>query len=347
VLHLYDLTHIAPPNAGYCVAEVLKEKQQDFREHSSSFPGLDTLMFLKLVSHLFPTSDFRHPVATPAFVFMCQMLHQCKVKKYQDVATGLFLVTLIVEYTGLSKRFSPAAINFLHGVLDMAVPKTNIKSASIVYPVHITSKARNLLVVSEPSIISDMKTQLMNVDDLRGKIPEAGSFKLRALHTAVKLLLEFCCHLETLSASYHIFKPVLTTLKQIDVEKYPRFLQEDFQSIISKIEEMAHKKLHFLVKEKKKPKALRLHEPRIEEVFDGKKRRPMGKARQEREKLLHKYKREMKGAVREIRRDKSFLAKLKLKETLQNDMERKQKVKEIFGSAAMQQGELRKLKRKK
>jgi nucleolar protein 14 len=43
----------------------------------------------------------------------------------------------------------------------------------------------------------------------------------------------------------------------------------------------------------------------------------MGKARQEREKLLHKYKREMKGAIREIRRDKSFLAKLKFKETLQ------------------------------
>ena len=54
-------------------------------------------MFLKLVSHLFPTSDFRHPVATPAFVFMCQMLHQCKVKKYRDVATGLFLVTIIME----------------------------------------------------------------------------------------------------------------------------------------------------------------------------------------------------------------------------------------------------------
>ena len=43
VPHLYDLTHIAPPNAGYCVAEVLKEKQQDFREHPSSFPGLDTV----------------------------------------------------------------------------------------------------------------------------------------------------------------------------------------------------------------------------------------------------------------------------------------------------------------
>lgn len=43
VPHLYDVTHIAPRNAGYCVAEVLKEKQQDFREHSSSFPGIDTV----------------------------------------------------------------------------------------------------------------------------------------------------------------------------------------------------------------------------------------------------------------------------------------------------------------
>ena len=43
VPHLYDLTHIAPRNAGYCVTEVLKEKQQDFRQHSSSFPGVDTV----------------------------------------------------------------------------------------------------------------------------------------------------------------------------------------------------------------------------------------------------------------------------------------------------------------
>lgn len=106
----------------------------------------------------------------------------------------------------------------------------------------------------------------MNIDDLREKIPEDSSFKLRAVRTALKLLLEFCCHLENLAASYHIFKPVLTTLKQIDVEKYPCFVQEDIRNVISKIEEIAHKKLHLLVMEKKKPKALRLYEPRIEEV---------------------------------------------------------------------------------
>jgi nucleolar protein 14 len=106
----------------------------------------------------------------------------------------------------------------------------------------------------------------MNLDDLREVLPEDDSFKLRALHTAVKLLLEFCCHLENMSESYHIFKPVLTTLKQLDVGKYPCFLQEDIKSVISKVGKMEQQKLQFLVMEKKKPKALRLYEPRVEEV---------------------------------------------------------------------------------
>lgn len=55
----------------------------------------------------------------------------------------------------------------------------------------------------------------------------------------------------------------------------------------------------------------------------------------------------MKGAIREIRRDRMFLAKLQIKQQIKNDEERKRKVKEIFGEAAMQQSELKKLKRKK
>jgi nucleolar protein 14 len=106
----------------------------------------------------------------------------------------------------------------------------------------------------------------MNLDDLRKTVSEDDSFKLRAVHTAVKLLLEFCCHLENMSASYYIFKPVLTTLKQLDVKKYPCFLQEDIKNVISKVEKIGQQKLQFLVMEKKKPKALRLYEPRVEEV---------------------------------------------------------------------------------
>lgn len=48
VPHLYDLTHVTPQNASHCVVEVLKEKQQDFRAHCKSFPGLDVVCFREL-----------------------------------------------------------------------------------------------------------------------------------------------------------------------------------------------------------------------------------------------------------------------------------------------------------
>lgn len=53
--------------------------------------------------------------------------------------------------------------------------------------------------------------------------------------------------------------------------------------------------------------------------IDGKKNsyRDMSKEKTEQSKLLHKYKQERKGALREIRRDKSFLGRVKLKQKIQ------------------------------
>jgi len=62
---------------------------------------------------------------------------------------------------------------------------------------------------------------------------------------------------------------------------------------------------------------------------------------------LHKYKREHKGAIREIRRDRDFLAKVQIGQQIKSDIERKQKVNEIFGEAAIQQSEFKKMKKRK
>lgn len=73
----------------------------------------------------------------------------------------------------------------------------------------------------------------------------------------------------------------------------------------------------------------------------------MSKEKAEREKLLHKCKRERKGAMREIRRDSAFLAKVQISEQIKNDAERKRKVNEIIHDAAMQQHEFKKMRRKR
>ena len=227
----------------------------------------------------------------------------------------------------------------------MAVPKMPTELLRVVHPIYISKAARNLLVIEETSAESHLEAGLMSINDLRGETND--HFKIRALHTSVKLAQEFCENLKYKPSSHQIFAPVLNTINKLDLQRYPPYVVDSVKSLVCSIEALSQQKLQYLVAEKKKPKALRLYEPKIERVIDGKRKRPVGKERQEREKLLHKYKREMKGAVREIRRDKAFLAKVKLKETLKSDLERKQKVREIFGSAATQQGELRKLKRNK
>lgn len=95
--HLYDLTQLNPQNALNSLIEVIKEKQSDYKNKLKSFPGVDVLLFLKLVSCLFSTSDFRHQVVTPSLVFISQMLTNCRVKTRYDVSFGLFLVTLYLE----------------------------------------------------------------------------------------------------------------------------------------------------------------------------------------------------------------------------------------------------------
>ncbi|XP_049778606.1 nucleolar protein 14 homolog [Schistocerca cancellata] len=346
--HIYDLTHMSPVSAGQSVLEVIKEKQTDFRNSKRTYPGCDTLVFLKLVSHLFPTSDFRHPVVTPTIIFMEQILWESRIQSRRDVATGLFITTLLLEYSVLSKRFSPAAVNFLCGVLYLSVDKSAYKSVRPVPPFKSKGEASGLLILSEDFKTEDFVTNhKMNLSDLLEDAAVDDNFKIRALWTSVKLLSAFQQNLEPLASSFEIFKPVSVLINHLNTEQFPPDLKDDISNLHDKIEKMSVKKICHLIFEKKKPKALRLYEPKVEQVFDCKRRRPMGPEKQEREKLLHKYRRELKGAVREIRRDRAFLTKVKLKQTLKSDLERKEKVKEIFGSAAMQQGELNLLKRKK
>ena len=79
---------------------------------------------------------------------------------------------------------------------------------------------------------------------------------------------------------------------------------------------------------------------------DQKQHKSTSRAKAEREKLLHKLKRETKGAKREIRRDNAFITKVKIKQQITADRERKRKVDQIYREAGDQQHELRQFKKK-
>ncbi|KAJ8941561.1 hypothetical protein NQ318_011520 [Aromia moschata] len=137
-------------------------------------------------------------------------------------------------------------------------------------------------------------------------------------------------------------------MEMIPTSKYPKEIKtavEDFVNLLD--EDRLKRKLDYIVMEAKKPKALRLYEPKIEEVYVGKRFKVQSKAKAERDKMMHKLKKETKGALREIRRDNAFLSGVKIEQRIKSDKERNEKVKRLYAEASIQQSELNELDRKK
>ncbi|KAK0136124.1 Nucleolar protein 14 [Merluccius polli] len=353
---LYELCQMFPEAASRAMRGMLADGGHTMEEElegngHAAFPALDMLVYLKVVSLLFPTSDFRHPVTTPALLYICQCLSKCRVTSLQDVTSGLVLCCLALEYVSLSKRYLPELLNFLCGILHLAVPDKTSIGYSLVPPFRPVGKHMDLLLLSSPQSSSTWTsgplplalTQHLELTDSLHRDHHG----LSCLSTCLDLVKR-CCLLYKDSDSFAaIFQPIKTLLsKHLPLAAHPEALQELKTEILAAIEG-APCSLTPLVWEKQKPIPLRMFTPKIVEVLDYGKRRGNTKAQRESERTKHKYKKEFKGALREIRKDNRFLAHEKLKETMSRDSERKRKVKELFGSLGTQEGEWKALRRRK
>lgn len=91
-------------------------------------------------------------------------------------------------------------------------------------------------------------------------------YRIRTFVTAINLLSEFGELCGELDAAWSIFEPISTLLKCGSVKRYPKPVRERVKALIKDLEGLKDKELEHLAFDKKKPKALRLYEPRIEVV---------------------------------------------------------------------------------
>uniref|UniRef100_A0A8C7DC71 NOP14 nucleolar protein homolog (yeast) n=1 Tax=Oncorhynchus kisutch TaxID=8019 RepID=A0A8C7DC71_ONCKI len=361
ITQLYGLCQLFPEAASKAMQTTLVDsahRMEDVLEVKgrAAFPQLDMLIYLKITALLFPTSDFRHPVTTPALLYISQALTKCPVMSLEDVTSGLVLCCLAVEYVSFSKRFCPELINFLLGVLHLAVQDktstgTSYLGYSVVPPFRQNGKVSDLLVLSDPESsqtwskktlpLSATQTLTLTTD------LDTDHYRLSAVATCMDLLKHCSSLYRELTSYSHIFQPITTLLsKHLPIKTYPAALQDLHGEILATISGSLTSR-PLLVFQKKKPIPLKLFTPKIVEVLDYGKKRGNTKEEREKERLNHKYKKEFKGALREIRKDTRFLAREKLNEVMGRDAERKRKVKELFGSLATQEGEWKALKRRK
>ncbi|KAL7296097.1 hypothetical protein TKK_0010646 [Trichogramma kaykai] len=349
--HMYDLAHANPSETRNVILTYIRKKHDEFENKSKIYPGLNTIILFKLISLLYPTSDFRHHVVTPSIVFMSQILLKCKVKSKLDVAKGLFIVALILEYTALSGRWDPAAINYLRGILFVSLPKPLTKVPTVVPPFKNTSVLGNILVLEKNQ--SKTKLSELSAEDIKMKAKDFSDtemdddFRIRAFCTSINLLHAFESQLNKFDAAFSIFEPHLAILKSCSTKWYPKIVQENVKALIAKFEQLKEKRIDYLTFEKKKPKPLKQLEASImDTIYDDKrKNKGLSQEKQEEKKLIHKLKREKRGAVREIRRDTAYTTKIRIKEEIASNMESKRKYNKFRAELAEEAHESKKFRK--
>lgn len=125
-------------------------------EDFTAWPSIGTFLLLRSLGHIFPVTDLRHTVVTPALLLIGQTLAQAPVRSLHDVMMGILFSGLMIEYTKEAKRIAPEALAFLAGTIRLF--EGNRESASKLNPVP------SLDLVMSNGILGDLRSELFEFD---------------------------------------------------------------------------------------------------------------------------------------------------------------------------------------
>uniref|UniRef100_T1IJG7 Nucleolar protein 14 n=1 Tax=Strigamia maritima TaxID=126957 RepID=T1IJG7_STRMM len=350
---LYELAHLSPLSAANCFVKMLTEKRNNYIKNSvqyltgiqSAFPDLDTLVIFQLILILFPTSDFRHKVVTPALLFMGQILSECRPNSRQEIAKGLYLCSVFFEYISLSKRFVPEVLNYLSGILSLAINCNELEKSSLVIP-PFKSSMKATLMLDSPEKSKNIVWRSFKLHELADSEDFTDEFRVNAVWMCCELLVKFAELYQELPSFPQLFRPIEVWMKKLPLTHYPREVRDTIESLDVMLR--TRHLLTPLMRARKRPQSIKFFEPKIEAEFTGhKSKKKISTKSGESERLKHIVKRETKGALRELRRDNQFLAQHQLQEQIDRDADRKRKVKELYSVLSNQEGDYKSLMKKK
>lgn len=192
---------------------------------SKTWPGLAELSFLRVVGLLWPTSDMNHPVISPARLLMGSYLGLCRVRSLQDIASGLFLCTLFLQYEDFSKRFVPEAINFLQNSLLHLAPHRYKDEASLpgLFPApdFLSERCKLLSLGKKARKLDVRKPDLSQLLDASAPGEQA---KVDLLGLTLELLGQFADLYKSLDAFIELYGPVVSLLGGIKSDSLPSAL---------------------------------------------------------------------------------------------------------------------------
>ncbi|GAB2280166.1 hypothetical protein Dimus_014803 [Dionaea muscipula] len=300
----------------------------------SCWPSLKTLILLRLWTMIFPCSDFRHAVLTPAVLLMCEYLMRCPILCGRDVAVGLLLCSMVLVVTRENRKFCPEALMFLKAVLVAAVPRDSgsRQVPQQFYDLLELKAPKPLLYIRERVEVNEIPPlEFLDIVDLPedSSVFSSDGFRASVLVSTVETLKGFVDVSGELRAFPEVFSPISKLLVEVaEQPSMPSLLQDklrDVAHLITKKVDEHHKLRQPLQMRKQKPLPIRLLNPKFEENFVKGRDYDPNRERVEQRKLTRQFRKEAKGAARELRKDNRFLFGVKEKEKAKLEEERAEK----------------------
>ncbi|KAJ6615604.1 nucleolar protein 14 [Mycena sp. CBHHK59/15] len=359
--HLFTLVRAYPIQAAENFVQKLSLMHKNLKRglshgaldpQSKTWPGLAELSLLRIIGATWPTSDLNHAVISSTRVLMGAYLGLGRVRSLSDLASGLFLCTLFLQFEELSKRFVPEAVNFaINSVLHLAPHAYKDVSAlpgAFPAPDFRSELSRDLSV--DPSKVEKMVLKADLVALMAAGAPtEEGKAQLLGL--ALELLSRFADMYKALEGFVDLYEPIYDILQNIREQS----LAGDLQTRLSSVKDITRRLLKF-AREARQPLLLQAHKPIPIPTYIPKfeasrssylRRQDPDHERNEAAKLRSQYKQERKGAIRELRKDARFLAGVEQKKQAEKDRAYNEGLKKVYGSIQTERAEEKAMEREK
>lgn len=308
----------------------------DDDEEFTAWPSTGSLLLLRVIGNIFPMTDLRHVVTTPALIIIGQIIGQTPIRSIEDVMKGVYCSALMLEYTKEAKRLGPEALAFLAGVLNLfAVDMEAACSASPIPNFESAPKIEELLDlrVNVNKFFKSKKSQKTNYKlSLEKDVMSSSSSPSIILITVLRLLRKSVdCYADALNSSEseafdQITRALLRLAPKTKATKLPDLITEEINKTANAISQKLHigdprRPLMRRAAAKSSEIAIETLAPRMEDPTKYAMSKDLNKTRTqaEKDKLRREYKREHKAVSRELRLDATFVESERRKEKDRKD----------------------------
>ena len=310
----------------------------DSESGGGAWPSAGSLLALKLLSTLFPTSDARHGVTTPAALLIGQCLSQCAVVTRHDLVRGLFCTGLALHYAhaGGARRVVvvPEAIAFLESTLLLfALPLEDGHATRAPAPPTVAPRASEMALPTLASAplawLRAAASEWCAPTDGAAPAPVAFAICGDDAEFAASVLTSACALAVRASAPWtgderaplchdsfpELFGPVCQALRVLTPDDARAPLASPLASVVERVQnKLAHaareiasaRKPLALQAAQHAPKANPMLAPRFEENYTVRKDKDSDRQKAQLKRLKRDVGREKRAAVRELRRDAAF-----------------------------------------